>query len=195
MRGLQTLLVTTESGVSRHGLAAPSRSLGIPTIATCLLTACAGGARDSVGVDPVRPQLSMTSEPLPDGVLQVPYNKHKEPCTPSRNGPRCECSHTALGDHCYRWVLGFQLTAAGGTEPYRWIPATGSALPPGLELLLDGLIDGTPGAVGSYDLTVSVSDSSTPPLEGSAHLAIRITLPSPPQISPVSLPSSVVNQP
>jgi hypothetical protein len=55
-----------------------------------------------------------------------------------------------------------QLTAAGGTTPYRWKKT--AALPNGLKLSSSGVISGTPNArrvaPGSYPVSVQVRDST-----------------------------------
>ncbi len=57
-------------------------------------------------------------------------------------------------------------TATGGTTPYSW-SATG--LPPGLSINgTNGTISGTPTTAGSYSVTVTVTDSSSPALSGTA---------------------------
>jgi Putative Ig domain len=53
------------------------------------------------------------------------------------------------------------LTASGGTTPYSWTLASGT-LPVGLSLSKGGTISGTPTAVGVYNFTVQVTDSSSP---------------------------------
>jgi len=54
------------------------------------------------------------------------------------------------------------LTASGGNPPYSWSVTSGS-LPPGLTLNpTNGLLSGTPGAVGVYTFTAEVADSSNP---------------------------------
>ena len=57
------------------------------------------------------------------------------------------------------------IAATGGQTPYTWswIAATGSTLPPDLTLdPASGAISGTPSAAGTYNVTVSVRDSSSP---------------------------------
>ena len=60
------------------------------------------------------------------------------------------------------------LTASGGASPYKFQV---NGLPGGLTFS-NGAISGTPTAAGSFNLTVSVSDSSSPPLTGSAQLSL-----------------------
>jgi len=64
----------------------------------------------------------------------------------------------------------YTLQAANGTPPYTWTVVSGG-LPPGLSCALgatlpcsvpDGVIFGTPSAVGTFTFTVQVEDSATP---------------------------------
>lgn len=50
-----------------------------------------------------------------------------------------------------------QMHAAGGIQPYSW---TCSALPPGMQLTSDGVLDGVPTTVGTYTITFTCKDSS-----------------------------------
>ena len=54
-----------------------------------------------------------------------------------------------------------QLQATGGTTPYTWSLASGSALPSGLTLTAAGVIGGTPGAAGTYSFTINLNDSAS----------------------------------
>ncbi len=54
------------------------------------------------------------------------------------------------------------LTATGGTTPYTFALASGSALPAGLTLSSTGVITGTPTSVGATTFSVVVTDSTTP---------------------------------
>jgi hypothetical protein len=54
------------------------------------------------------------------------------------------------------------LAAANGTTPYSWELASGSSLPPGLELSSSGDITGTPAAGGTFGFAVQATDSTTP---------------------------------
>ena len=55
----------------------------------------------------------------------------------------------------------FQFPVHGGIPPVAWTLAAGS-LPTGMKLGSDGTLAGTPGSVGNFRFTVSVSDSSRP---------------------------------
>src|SRR3984957_2547449 len=55
-----------------------------------------------------------------------------------------------------------QFAATGGTSPYTFALASGSTLPPGLQLN-GGLLSGTPTASGNFSFGVTLTDSGTPP--------------------------------
>jgi len=56
-------------------------------------------------------------------------------------------------------ALSAKLAAANGTAPYQWsVFPGGGTPPPGLTLLPDGRISGTPSALGKYLFTVQVQD-------------------------------------
>jgi hypothetical protein len=57
--------------------------------------------------------------------------------------------------------VGVQFAATGGTSPYTFSLAAGSALPPGLTLAA-GDLTGTPTTVGNYSFGISVTDSENP---------------------------------
>ena len=65
------------------------------------------------------------------------------------------------------------LTASGGTLPYSWSLA-GGFLPSGLTLITNGVITGTPTAVGTFSFTVQVSDVSSPVQTTNKPLSIAI---------------------
>jgi hypothetical protein len=51
-------------------------------------------------------------------------------------------------------------TATGGTSPYSWALAQNSpGLPPGLFLLQDGTLGGTPAVDGTFDFTITLTDA------------------------------------
>lgn len=53
----------------------------------------------------------------------------------------------------------FQLLASGGTQPYSWYT---DGLPAGLKLSVNGILSGTPLALGTSSVNISVQDSSSP---------------------------------
>lgn len=85
----------------------------------------------------------------------------------------------------------FDLAAGGGMPPYRWSIADG-ALPPWAELL-DQTVSGTPDHLGTYSLTIRVTDSAgqsadSEPLaleilENPLHLPLRFVTRRPPNAS------------
>nr|WP_307369069.1 putative Ig domain-containing protein [Brevundimonas sp. SORGH_AS_0993] len=79
------------------------------------------------------------------------------------------------------------LTASGGTTPYRYT-VTG-ALPPGITLASNGVLSGTPTARGSFNFTITATDSSTGagPYNGSQAYSLKVNAP-PLTLSPLSLP-------
>jgi uncharacterized protein (TIGR03437 family) len=82
------------------------------------------------------------------------------------------------------------LTATGGTPPYAW---SASGLPGGLSLNAGtGLLSGTPAASGNFNVTVKVTDSSSPALTYTTlpPLSLTVNAPTGPVISS---PGGVVN--
>jgi hypothetical protein len=69
-----------------------------------------------------------------------------------------------------------QLTATGGTTPYTWSLASGSALPAGLVLNSSGVISGIPTTAGSTSVTIQVTDAASIPTTASQTLTIMILL-------------------
>ncbi len=66
------------------------------------------------------------------------------------------------------------VTGGTGTTPYLWALA-GGGLPPGLTLnTTSGFVSGTPNHVGTYDFSVKVTDSSSPPLQVTQPLSITV---------------------
>lgn len=72
---------------------------------------------------------------------------------------------------------GFSFTATGGTAPYSWswLPSPGSSLPVGLTLSSTGSVLGTPQLASTYNIIVSVSDSSIPAATVNAIYTITIS--------------------
>jgi len=66
------------------------------------------------------------------------------------------------------------LSASGGIQPYTWSTLAG-ALPAGFQLdSASGFVSGSTGQSGSFNFTVQVADSSSPPLTASARFAINV---------------------
>jgi photosystem II stability/assembly factor-like uncharacterized protein len=83
---------------------------------------------------------------------------------------------TFLPDGNLATAYNAQLDATGGTEPYSWSLAVGSdPLPEGLTLSGNGLIHGTPSALGTFGFIVEVTDGSSPlPKNATQPLSITI---------------------
>src|ERR1700680_3964986 len=92
----------------------------------------------------------------------------------------------------YGGSSGFPLVASGGMAPYTWswTAAAGSALPPGL-VLSGSSITGTPTLNGSYNVTVTVTDSETQVAQTSASYTIIIGSAGPLTITSGALPNGV----
>lgn len=84
-----------------------------------------------------------------------------------------------------------QVTASDGTSPYSYEISAGS-LPPGLGLNSStGVISGTPTNDGTYNFTLTATDSSTPPNSGSVPYSLVVSglL----TLTPTTLPSGSLN--
>ena len=79
---------------------------------------------------------------------------------------------TASPKHPYK----FQLQVHGGIPPFKYALIE-TALPAGMTLGADGLLSGTPPAVGQFRFTVSVSDSGTPAQRASRTFILRVVAP------------------
>lgn len=66
----------------------------------------------------------------------------------------------------------FKMVASGGNDPYVW--ANNGTLPPGLEMSSDGTITGTATALGTFDVSFAVADSSSPAYIGEVTLAMTV---------------------
>src|ERR1700733_8118917 len=64
------------------------------------------------------------------------------------------------------------LTASNGTAPYTW--AWSGNTPPGISLSPSGVISGSPTSFGTFNFSVTVTDSATPPHTATATLSIMI---------------------
>lgn len=71
---------------------------------------------------------------------------------------------------------GFDLSARGGVEPYRWRTVNGM-LPKGVKLQEDGEITGAPEESGSFQFTVDVRDSTNPAAEAQQSVVLKVENP------------------
>jgi hypothetical protein len=81
------------------------------------------------------------------------------------------------------------LQAQSGTPPYTW---TASGLPAGLSFSTAGVLSGTPSAAGTFSVTITVNDSSTPPQTSSKTYSLTIATAAL-TITTTSLPDGTVN--
>jgi hypothetical protein len=123
-------------------------------------------------------------------------------CTPCSSPSVCAflplCSSNISFSPCRKngAVFGFVLTATGGVPSYSWKLASGSSLPPGLNLSTSGMIAGKPTQFGSFSVSVTVSDSALPVQQTSTTYTINIAPPPPPVINPIpTLPIGALNSP
>jgi len=138
-------------------------------------------------------QLAITSGNPPDGVAGNFY------------GPP-ECVGVPVSK-CY---YGFFLSAAGGVQPYSfsWAGQPGSSTPPGLKLTSNGecptgskfqgawKIICRPATAGTYNVAVTLTDSSSPPNQVTANYTIHIVNPPAPSIvTNPAPPVGAINQP
>ena len=103
-------------------------------------------------------------------------------------------SPTSLPDGRFGEYYDQGLTASGGRAPYT-MAITAGALPPGMQLVLFGgryyVVD-RPSSVGTYNFTVTVTDSSSDPAGPfSISRNYTITVNAPPTIVLVSVPESL----
>jgi large repetitive protein len=132
-------------------------------VAATLLSGCGGGSPSTNTQLPPPPALAITSTAPPSGTVGTAYAGN-----------------------------GFSLTASGGVAPYSWswTAASSSSLPAGLNLSASGLISGTPQVAVTYDVTVTVTDSSSRPSHVS--LDYKITVASMLSITSGAPPSGTV---
>jgi WD40 repeat protein len=74
---------------------------------------------------------------------------------------------------------GYSFQASGGTPPFIWNES--GPMPPGLMLSASGQLSGMPATAGTYPVSVTVTDSSYPPVTATA--AVTLTVNDPPTIN------------
>src|SRR6202042_2033049 len=79
------------------------------------------------------------------------------------------------------------ITASGGTSPYTFAKTSGT-LPTGLTLSTAGVLSGTPSAGGTFNFTITATDSATPTHNtGSQVYSVTVSAPTI-TVTPTSLP-------
>ncbi len=91
-------------------------------------------------------------------------------------GPPLAVRTSTLDKGFLRQPYRFQLVSDGGITPLHWKLATGT-MPPGLSLNDDGLISGTPSAVGNFALVLTITDSGKPPRSLNYPLTLQVVAP------------------
>lgn len=87
---------------------------------------------------------------------------------------------------------GYMFTASGGAPPLSWTES--GASPPGLTLTASGQLLGTPATAGTYVFSVTVSDSSVPPISTNAPVTLKINDPTI-VVAPAAPPTGTVTYP
>jgi hypothetical protein len=67
---------------------------------------------------------------------------------------------------------GYSFQASGGTPPFSWNES--GPLPPGLMLSASGQLSGMPATAGTYPVSVTVTDSSYPPVTATAAVTLTV---------------------
>ena len=108
------------------------------------------------------------------------------------NAPTISVSPATLPNGTVASAYSQTITASGGTAPYSFA-VTAGALPAGLTLSSSGALSGTPTAGGTFNFTVSATDSSTGtgPYTGSRAYTLIIDVPTI-TISPATLPNGTI---
>jgi hypothetical protein len=153
-----------------------SRFILLITFSFLFLNACGGGG--STSVTPLPPTLPPSS-PLAIYVVSQPPQGYRGNPFNSSDG-------------------GYVMSATGGIPPYQWswAAATGSALPPGLNISTTsdggGTIKGIPTTNGTYNVVVTLSDSERPVVKISQSFTITVADPAPLAIAPYVPPMGLV---
>ncbi|MFO0722680.1 MAG: putative Ig domain-containing protein [Myxococcota bacterium] len=116
--------------------------------------------------------VQVTDSALPPAVATANLTLTIDPTS----GTVLAISTTSLADATVGTAYTAQLNATGGTMPYVWSLANGTALPSGLSLGADGAITGTPDQAGTTSFSVQVVDTSVPTQLATAQLSINVTM-------------------
>jgi uncharacterized protein with beta-barrel porin domain len=116
-------------------------------------------------------------------------------CTLAMSPPSIAINPAALTSGTWGVPYSASITASAGTAPYTFAVTSG-ALPAGVLLAANGTLSGTPTTVGTFNFTVTASDSSTGTGPYSASHAYTLSV-APPTIdvTPSNVPTGTVGQP
>ncbi len=101
-------------------------------------------------------------------------------------------NQAALQTEIVNQATAQELIVSGGVPPFNAAVISGN-LPPGQGIDQTGTLSGTPTADGTYQFTVQVTDSGSPPQ--TATQAFTVTVESPIQLATTSLPNATEGQP
>ncbi|WP_217539535.1 Ig domain-containing protein, partial [Stenotrophomonas sp. GbtcB23] len=99
--------------------------------------------------------------------------------------PTITLSPTSLHAPTIGTAYSATLTAGGGTAPYSYAVTSG-ALPSGLTLSSGGVLSGTTTAAGSFNFTITATDSAAGLFTGSRSYSLTVAAPTI-TLSPTSL--------
>jgi len=100
---------------------------------------------------------------------------------------------TSLASGIVKTPYSQTLAASGGKPTYTWSVPPGT-LPPGLTLnTSSGVITGSPTTPGTFNFTVTVTDSSSPVQTATAPLSIQITAATPPAPVSIMVPDTIMS--
>ncbi|WP_250901836.1 MULTISPECIES: putative Ig domain-containing protein [unclassified Dyella] len=107
-----------------------------------------------------------------------PFSATSGALTLTVSAPTITLAPASLPDATVAGAYSQNVTASGGTSTYTYAVTAGS-LPPGLSLSSSGAITGTPTGAGTYNLTITATDSSTGtgPYTGSSPYALTVNPP------------------
>ncbi|MBS0214168.1 MAG: IPT/TIG domain-containing protein [Proteobacteria bacterium] len=121
-----------------------------------------------------------------------PFNATSGTLTLMVGAPTISVSPASLSNGAIAAAYSQTVTASGGTSSYSYA-VTAGVLPTGLTLSAGGVLSGTPTAGGTFNFTVTATDSSTgtgAPYTGSQSYALTIGAPTI-SVSPASLPNAM----
>jgi large repetitive protein len=107
-----------------------------------------------------------------------PFSTTSTPLTLTVNAPTISIAPPTLPNAAVASVYSQTVTASGGTGSYSYAVTAGS-LPPGLSLSSAGVITGTATGSGTYNVTLTATDSSTGtgPYTGSRAYSLTVNAP------------------